>query len=79
MDLEWGGGRKIHFQFQRIFQLLLVRTCGGALKACIMYKHIVDRCEYFIGSAVLGGTCIDDCRHPRSHVKLARMFFEAAR
>jgi hypothetical protein len=62
----------------KLFQLPLLRACGGALKACFMYKHTVDMCEDFIGSTVLAGTCFDDCRLPRSHVKLARMFIEAA-
>jgi len=78
MDLEWGGGVAKYTFGTKGFQLPLLRACGGALKACFIYKHTMDMCEDFNGSTVLAGTCIDDCRLPRSHVKLARMFVEAA-
>jgi hypothetical protein len=78
MDLEWGGGCAKFTFGTKEFQLPLLRACGGALKTCFIYKYTVDTCEEFIGSTVVAGTCIDDCRHPRSHVKLARMFIEAA-
>ena len=76
MDLELGTAQ-LTFSTKG-FQLPLLRKCGGALKACILYKHIVDMCEDFIGSTVLAGACINDCHLRRSHEKLARMFFEAA-